>query len=316
VQTVSSGAVVENDTEELREFRRDVIDMLFVEGNHYCMFCEKSGLCELQALAYRFGITAPKYPLLNPKRDIDMSHPDVYLDHNRCILCGRCVRVSQDLDHKNVFQFVNRGHEKRLQVNGEALAATDLRVTDAVVASCPVGALMKKRVGYAGPGRRAPVRRAAHRRRHRGGRREAWHEREAPHRDGEPGRLLRLPHVDPRHRRAHPAARRAGRVRPLADQRLQGVQGRCAVGLVEGGCCNEENVHVLEDFRKHCDVLVSLGDCAINGGIPAMRNHVPLRECLEEAYLKSPGVYNPGASSRTTPRSRCCCTGSTRATRW
>jgi [NiFe] hydrogenase diaphorase moiety small subunit len=151
VQTVTNGAVVECDTEELREFRRDVVDMLFVEGNHYCMFCEKSGLCELQALAYRFGITAPKYPYLNPTRDIDLSHPDIYLDHNRCILCGRCVRVSQDLDHKNVFQFVNRGHNKRLQVNGEALAATDISVTDAVVASCPVGALMKKRVGYAVP---------------------------------------------------------------------------------------------------------------------------------------------------------------------
>jgi [NiFe] hydrogenase diaphorase moiety small subunit len=151
VQTVMPGAVVESDTPELAEFRRDVIDMLFVEGNHYCMFCEKSGSCELQALAYRFGITAPKYPLLNPQRDIDMSHPDVYLDHNRCILCGRCVRVSQDLDHKNVFQFVNRGHRKRLQVNGEALAGTDISVTDEVVASCPVGALMKKRVGYAVP---------------------------------------------------------------------------------------------------------------------------------------------------------------------
>jgi NAD-reducing hydrogenase small subunit len=71
--------------------------------------------------------------------------------------------------------------------------------------------------------------------------------------------------------------------------------GRCAVGIVEGGCCNEENVHVLEDFRKHCDILISLGDCAINGGVPALRNNIPLRECLEEAYLRSPGVYNPGA---------------------
>ncbi len=156
VQTVAEGAVVECNTPELDEFRRNIIDMLFAEGNHYCMFCEKSGQCELQALAYRFGITAPKYPLLNPVRDIDMSHPDVYLDHNRCILCGRCVRVSQELDHKNVFQFVGRGFRKRLQVNGTALAATDLRVTDEVVASCPVGALMKKRVGYAVPvGQRA-----------------------------------------------------------------------------------------------------------------------------------------------------------------
>ncbi len=148
VQSVSDGMVVENDTEELRACRRAILDMLFVEGNHFCMFCEKSGMCELQALAYRFGITVPQFPLLNPDCDIDLSHPDVYLDHNRCILCGRCVRVSQELDQKNVFQFINRGHRKRLQVNGQALSETDLRVTDAVVASCPVGALMKKRVGY------------------------------------------------------------------------------------------------------------------------------------------------------------------------
>ena len=151
VQTVTDGAIVENETAELQEYRRNIIDLLFVEGNHFCMFCEKSGHCELQALAYRFGIKAPRYPFLCPKREIDMSHPDVYLDHNRCILCGRCVRVSQELDHKNVFQFVERGHHKRLQVNGEALAATDLRVTDEVVASCPVGALMRKRVGYSVP---------------------------------------------------------------------------------------------------------------------------------------------------------------------
>jgi len=151
VQTVSEGMTVENKTGEILEFRRAIVDMLFVEGNHFCMFCEKSGMCELQALAYRLGITAPQFPALNPDRDIDMSHPDVYLDHNRCILCGRCVRVSRDLDHKSVFQFVNRGHQKRLKVNGEALAETDLRVTDAVVASCPVGALMRKRVGYRVP---------------------------------------------------------------------------------------------------------------------------------------------------------------------
>lgn len=156
VQTVSDGAIVENETAELQEYRRNIIDLLFVEGNHFCMYCEKSGHCELQALAYRFGITAPRYQFLYPKREIDMSHPDVYLDHNRCILCGRCVRVSQDLDHKNVFQFIERGCHKRLQVNGEALASTDLRVTDEVVASCPVGALMKKRVGYSVPVGRRP----------------------------------------------------------------------------------------------------------------------------------------------------------------
>lgn len=156
VQTIADGMVVESETEEIREFRRALVDMLFVEGNHFCMFCEKSGLCELQALAYRFGITAPQFPYLNPDRPIDLSHPDVFLDHNRCIQCGRCVRVSRQLDHKNVFQFVGRGHRKRLQVNGEALAATSLAVTDEVTAACPVGALMKKRVGFTTPIGRRP----------------------------------------------------------------------------------------------------------------------------------------------------------------
>jgi NAD-reducing hydrogenase small subunit len=60
------------------------------------------------------------------------------------------------------------------------------------------------------------------------------------------------------------------------------------IGLIEGGCCNSENVHVLRDFRKNCKVLVALGECAIMGGLPALRNSIPLKECLDEAYLNSP----------------------------
>lgn len=86
---------------------------------------------------------------------------------------------------------------------------------------------------------------------------------------------------------------------PIND--FKEFQGRCAVGIVEGGCCNEENVHVLEQFRKQCDVLISLGECAITGGIPAMRNNIPLRECLEEAYVNSPGVYNPSGAIPNDP---------------
>jgi NAD-reducing hydrogenase small subunit len=78
---------------------------------------------------------------------------------------------------------------------------------------------------------------------------------------------------------------------PVDD--IKNFSGRCAVGLIEGGCCNQENVKVLQDFRKNCDVLVSVGDCAIMGGIPALRNGIPLRECLREAYLAGPTVYNP-----------------------
>jgi [NiFe] hydrogenase diaphorase moiety small subunit len=126
--------------------------MLFVEGNHFCMFCEKSGNCELQALAYRLGITAPRHPYLFPKREVDASHPDIFLDRNRCVLCARCVRASRDLDGKQVFSFVGRGPHKKIAVNAAArLADTDVDAADKAVALCPVGAILRKRVGYAVP---------------------------------------------------------------------------------------------------------------------------------------------------------------------
>jgi NAD-reducing hydrogenase small subunit len=78
---------------------------------------------------------------------------------------------------------------------------------------------------------------------------------------------------------------------PVDD--IKEFTGQCTVGLIEGGCANEENVRVLQDFRKHCDILISVGDCAIMGGIPAMRNTIPLQECLQEAYLNGPTVHNP-----------------------
>ena len=65
------------------------------------------------------------------------------------------------------------------------------------------------------------------------------------------------------------------------------------IGLIEGGVCNAENVHVLREFRKSCKILVAVGACAINGGLPAMRNHINLEECLTEAYLEGIGVENP-----------------------
>ncbi len=155
-QPIADGILVESETPKVNQLRTDIIDMLFVEGNHFCMFCEKSGNCELQALAYRFGITAPKYPYQFPQRDVDASHPDIFLDRDRCVLCGRCVRASKELDGKNVFQFVGRGVEKRIAVNSEkGLKDTDADVVDKAISVCPVGAILKKRVGYAVPvGRR------------------------------------------------------------------------------------------------------------------------------------------------------------------
>ncbi len=65
---------------------------------------------------------------------------------------------------------------------------------------------------------------------------------------------------------------------------------KCDIGIIEGGCCNSENIHVLKDFRKNCKILISLGECAIMGGLPALRNGIPITECLNEAYLDGPTV--------------------------
>lgn len=65
------------------------------------------------------------------------------------------------------------------------------------------------------------------------------------------------------------------------------------IGLIEGGVCNAENVHVLREFRANCEILVAVGACAINGGVPAMRNYFDLRDCLEEVYLNGTGVTHP-----------------------
>lgn len=76
---------------------------------------------------------------------------------------------------------------------------------------------------------------------------------------------------------------------PLTDIK---TVSQCDIGLVEGGLCNEENREVLHQFRQHCTYLVAVGACAINGGVPAMRNHFSLQECLEESYLHGVGVVD------------------------
>jgi len=151
-QPVSPGLVVESDTPELTEQRRILVELLFVEGNHFCMSCEKSGNCELQALAYRLGIAAPRFEYLFPARALDASHPDILLDRNRCVLCARCVRSSRELDRKQVFGFAGRGAGRRIVADAaNGLAGTQAHSDDHALDACPVGALVRKRVGFAVP---------------------------------------------------------------------------------------------------------------------------------------------------------------------
>jgi [NiFe] hydrogenase diaphorase moiety small subunit len=145
--------VVENRSPELDDMRRTLLQLLFVEGNHFCPSCEKSGNCVLQATAYELGMLTPHFDHFYPNRPVDASHHEVLLDFNRCIMCELCVRASRDVDGKNVFALSGRGIGSHLIVNSESgrLRDTDFAATDRAAEVCPVGVILKKRVGFAKP---------------------------------------------------------------------------------------------------------------------------------------------------------------------
>lgn len=153
----AAGMVVESDIPEITDKRRMLVQMLLVEGNHFCPSCEKSGDCKLQALGYALGVMTPHFNHFYPDRPVDASHPDILLEFNRCILCELCIRASAEIDGKNVFALSGRGIKKHLIVNAESgrLADTDFAVTDKAAEVCPVGVILKKRRGFTVPiGRR------------------------------------------------------------------------------------------------------------------------------------------------------------------
>lgn len=152
-QPARAGLVVESDTAELKALRQTLVQMLFAEGNHFCPACEKSGNCTLQALGYDLGVTTAGFRHFFPDRPVDASHPDILLDFNRCILCELCVRASCEVDGKCVFALSGRGLDKHLIVNAASgrLVDTEVALTDKALDVCPVGVIIRKRVGFAAP---------------------------------------------------------------------------------------------------------------------------------------------------------------------
>jgi len=148
-----AGLVIVSDSEEINGLRRTLVQMLFAEGNHFCPSCEKSGNCLLQALGYDLGVVTAGFRHFFPDRPVDASHPDIWLDFNRCILCELCVRASCEVDGKCVFALSGRGIDKHLVVNSLSgrLADSAIGLDDKAVSVCPVGAILKKRVGFAVP---------------------------------------------------------------------------------------------------------------------------------------------------------------------
>ncbi|MDH3354893.1 MAG: 2Fe-2S iron-sulfur cluster-binding protein [Chromatiales bacterium] len=147
------GQQVLNQTTELNNLRRRIIQMLFVEGNHLCPACEKSGNCKLQATAYQLQMVDSHFPHFYRDSRVDSSHPDIMLDRNRCIFCTLCVRASRDIDGKDLFAISGRGINKHLVINSASgeLHDSGMTITDRAADICPTGALLIKRQGFSIP---------------------------------------------------------------------------------------------------------------------------------------------------------------------
>ena len=152
-QPAAQGLEVENDSEAINRERRALLQMLFVEGNHVCPGCEKSGACQLQAIAYYTGMLDPHFTHFFPRRAVDASHAEIAIDFNRCILCELCVRASRDVDGKNVFSISGRGLDSHLVINSPSgkLGDSEFSANDKAAQVCPVGAILHKHTAYDRP---------------------------------------------------------------------------------------------------------------------------------------------------------------------
>jgi len=140
------GMSVTTTSEKLRKYRRMALELLFAERNHVCAVCVSNGHCELQTLAQKLGVNSVRYPYSYPRLAADMTHPRYVLDHNRCILCTRCVRVCAEVEGAHVWDVASRGVYSTLisEMNQPWGASRSCTNCGKCVQSCPTGALAEK----------------------------------------------------------------------------------------------------------------------------------------------------------------------------
>ena len=145
------GLVVRTHTEKLEKYRRQILELIFTERNHFCFFCEASGDCELQALAYEYQMDHVRYPYSFPSLAADTLNEFLVIDHNRCILCGRCIRVCKEVVANNTLDFSKRGWRTMVVADlNQSLGESSCTSCGACTQACPTGAIFSKVSAYRG----------------------------------------------------------------------------------------------------------------------------------------------------------------------
>ena len=149
VTPVAEGMAVETQTPRLHEYRKMIVELLFAERNHVCAVCVANNNCELQSMAIALGMDHVRFDYLHPACEVDVSHQRFGLDHNRCIMCTRCVRACDEVEGAHTWDVAGRGTNCRVVTDmhqqwGESKTCTSC---GKCVQACPTGALFWQKEG-------------------------------------------------------------------------------------------------------------------------------------------------------------------------